>query len=103
MWQSWVNLLVGIWLMLSGIIPSIHSPASMIVGGIVAAICGFWAGAEKWPGIVTGFVGVWLIICGAWLALAVTWNFVIFGIIVGLLAIWNLSSPPHGTPAPRSV
>ncbi len=103
MWQSWVNLAAGIWLILSGLIPGIHSPASMIVGGAVAVICGFWAAVEKWPGYLNGIIGIWLLISAIWLNLAVTWNFIIFGIIVALIAIWNVSTHPHQTPAQRPI
>ncbi len=103
MWQSWVNLAAGIWLILSGIIPSIHTPASMIVAGAVAVICGFWAGVEKWPGYVTGIIGIWLLLSAIWFGLVVSWNFILFGIIVALIAIWNLSSPPHGRPVEHPI
>ncbi len=103
MWQAWVNLAAGIWLILAGIIPGIRTEASMLIGGIVAVIFGFWAGTEKWHGIVNGIIGIWLILSALWFNLVVPWNFIIFGIIIGLIAIWNLATPPHQAPSTHPV
>ena len=33
MWQGWIDIAAGIWLFLSGLIPAIRTPASMIAAG----------------------------------------------------------------------
>ena len=33
MWQGWIDIAVGIWLFLSGLISAIRTPASMIAAG----------------------------------------------------------------------
>jgi hypothetical protein len=92
MWQSWIDLAVSVWLIISTFVMAIRTPASMFVAGIVAIIFGFWAASNSWQGAVNGILGVWLFLSGVAFSLAVPWNFFISGIVVGILAIWNLST-----------
>ena len=98
MWQGWIDIAAGIWLFLSGLIPAIRTPASMIAAGVAVVIFGFWgSGTQKsWQSIVNGLVGVWLVLSGIWFNLAVPWNFIVFGALIIILAIWNVAE--HTTP-----
>ncbi len=98
MWQAWLDLAVGIWLIVCGFVPIIRTPASMIVAGIVAFVFGFWGAARvnSWQGTINGIIGIWLFLSGVAFGLAVPWNFFIAGIVIGILAIWSLSE--HTTP-----
>lgn len=93
MWQAWLDLAVGIWLIICGFVPALQTPASMIVAGIVAFVFGFWgaARANSWQGTVNGIIGIWLFLSAVAFGLVVPWNFFISGIVVGILAIWNIS------------
>ncbi len=42
MWQGWIDLAVGIWLIISDFIPALRTPTSMLAAGAVAIVFGFW-------------------------------------------------------------
>jgi hypothetical protein len=48
MWQHWINLIAGIWLIISAYVG--FSPAAMtvnlVITGAIVAILGFWGGVE---------------------------------------------------------
>jgi hypothetical protein len=98
MWQAWMDLAVGVWLIVSAFITAIQTPSSMIVAGIVVFIFGFWGAARvnSWQGTINGIIGVWLFLSGIAFALALPWNFFISGAVIAILAIWNLAQ--HETP-----
>jgi len=99
MWQGWINLAAGAWLIVSAFVPAIRTPVSMFVAGIVIAVFGFWASIRSWQSTVNGIIGIWRFISGIALGLAVTWNFFIAGAVIGLLAIWNVSETHEETHA----
>jgi hypothetical protein len=98
MWQGWMDLAAGIWLIISAFIPAIRTPASMIVGGIVVFVFGFWGAARvnSWQGTINGIIGIWLFLSGVAFMLAVPWNFFISGVVIGILSIWNVAQ--HESP-----
>lgn len=93
MWQAWMDLVVGIWLIICGFVPTLQTPASMIIAGIVAFVFGFWGAARvnSWQGTINGIIGIWLFLSVVAFGLVVSWNFFIPGIVVGILAVWNLT------------
>jgi hypothetical protein len=93
MWQGWMDFAVGVWLIVSGFIPALQTPSSMIVAGIVAFVFGFWGAARvnSWQGTINGILGVWLFLSGIAFSLIVPWNFFISGAVIGILAIWNVA------------
>lgn len=105
MWQGWFDLAAGIWLIVCTFIPSLHTPISMIVGGAVVTIFGFWGARarDSWQGTVNGIIGIWLLLSGIWFSLAVSWNFFLSGIIIAVFAIGNVSRPPISKGATRQI
>ena len=99
MWQGWIDLAVGIWLVVCAFVPGLQTPASMIVPGIAAFVFGFWGAARvnSWQGTVNGIIGIWLFLSGIAFNLFVLWNFFIAGALVGVLSIWNVAR--HSEPA----
>jgi hypothetical protein len=97
MWQAWINMVMGAWLIIAGIIPALSDPVSMFVPGIIAIIFGFWGAGQSnsWQGTINGIIGIWLAISGLFLSLALGWNFIIFGAVMLCLAIWNAGEHPH--------
>jgi len=87
MWQGWVNFIVGLWLILSGIIGSLGVSVNYIIAGIIVAVLGFIA-AKQWQGIVDGILGLWLILSGILGSLMASANLFIVGIVVAVLSIW---------------
>lgn len=106
MWQSWINLVTGLWLILCGLVPSLQSPGTIIIPSIIVVIFGFWSTAQikSWEETINGIIGIWLFISGVWLALWVPWNFIILGGIITVLSIVNLiDHPSPSTQAPQAV
>ncbi|BFN36169.1 SPW repeat protein [Fidelibacter multiformis] len=86
MWQAWVNVILGLWLVVSGFIPGVQVNWNMIIAGILIALLGFTA-SKKWPAIVAGIVGIWIFISGLVPSLIVQLNFIIAGIVVLILSL----------------
>jgi len=42
-WQDWINGLLGIWLVISGFVPSLMTKWNLIIVGVLVAILGFWS------------------------------------------------------------
>lgn len=99
MWQGWIDLAAGMWLIVCSFVPALQSPASMIVGGVAAIIFGFWGASRvhSWQGTVNGLIGVWLFLSAVAFFLVVPWNFFASGIVIGVLAIWNIAQNPMQT------
>ncbi len=93
MWQGWVDIIIGIWLILCGFIPALQTPPSMLIAGVAAAIFGFWS--KTWQGTTNGIIGFWLFFSGVWFGLVAPWNFFISGGIMTILAVWNATKHPH--------
>ena len=102
MWQAWLNLAAGLWLILCGLVPSLQTPGAMIVPGIVVFILGFWTTArvKSWEGTINGIAGIWLFLSGVWFELWVPWNFLILGALITVLSIVNLIE--HPSPATQT-
>ncbi len=103
MWQGWIDLADGVWLIIAGFIFSIRTPASMLIAGCVAILFGFWASTRSWQGAVNGIIGIWLFVSAVWFNLAVPWNFFISGVIVAAMAIWNISAHSTVTHSTRTT
>jgi len=63
MWQAWINFILGLWFILSGIITSLGVSINYIIVGIVIAVLGFLS-SKQWQGIVIGILGLWMILSG---------------------------------------
>ncbi len=93
MWQAWVNFILGLWLIVSGIVPSLNTNINFIIVGILIAILGFWT-FKQWQGIVNGILGLWILISAFITGLMINWNLIIVGIVVAILAIWQALTKP---------
>lgn len=102
MWQSWMNILAGIWLIICGFIPQLRTPASLIAAGAAVLVFGFWNTAQikSWQGIINGLAGIWLFLSGLWFGIFFQWNFLIFGVLITLVAFWNSAQHNHPEHAP---
>ena len=108
-WQDSVNIVLGLWLVISpwilqfaGLQTALGN--AIVVGALIAltglaALVNFrqW---EEWLSIV---IGLWLIaspwVLGFAMAAAATWNFVILGVVTAALAAWSLHDHTSGTRA----
>jgi len=97
MWQSWINAIAGIWLIVCGFVPILRTPASMIAAGAAVFVFGFWntAQVKSWQAVINGLAGIWIFLSGLWFGVIVPWNFLIFGVLITLMAIWDFSQHNH--------
>ena len=98
MWQGWVNLLLGVWLLLSGLIPALQTPENLIISGLLVAVLGFWS-YKNWLGDTSGVLGLWALFSGSWLNLFSPSNFLITGVLIGSCGFWEaFTHPKSNTP-----
>jgi hypothetical protein len=97
MWQGWLNLILGVWLIISGFVSPLQSPANLIIVGILAAVFGFWS-YKNWQGDVIGILGIWLLLCGIWFGILGPANFIIVGVLMIIAGLWEGLSHPKPTP-----
>ncbi len=87
MWTGWVNLILGIWTLISGLVVSLQGPVNYIIVGIILAILSFVTAAKKWQGIICGILGLWLIVSGIVAGLQGGINLIIVGILIIIFGI----------------
>ncbi len=105
MWTAWINLVIGLWLIVSGFVNDIRNPALIITAGIViliSSLLGFIS-TKSWEGILNLFIGIWLILCGSWFNFLMPWNFFVTGGIVFVFSVWNIAEHPRTKTSPDSV
>jgi len=101
MWKPWVNFILGLWFILSGLITGLEGTLNYIIVGVVVAILGFWS-ARQWQGIVIGILGLWMILSGIATSLMSPVNLIIVGIVIAVLGLWQALAKPKRSPAPQA-
>jgi hypothetical protein len=101
MWQSWSNMVIGLWMIFSGIVATLSASGNFIVTGILLAILGFWS--RGWKGTLIGLIGLWAIFSGFVPGLIVPANMIITGAVVTVLAIWKASAMTARPQEPTTV
>ena len=94
MWQTAINLLIAVWLIVTGLSYP-NSPGVLIVSGTVAVAFGSYVAAVRdcWQSFVIGMIGIWLFVGPLATNGAMTrTNFLISGIATGVFGIWVLAS-----------
>ena len=96
---SWVNVLLGVWVIISPFVLGIESPKGIwnnVVIGVAICILAILRATMRQPGWswVNLFLGIWLVISPFVLVLGSTvmWHNVILGIIVAAFALTNTYS-----------
>jgi len=100
MWQAWVNFILGLWFILSGIITGLEGSVNYIIVGIVVAILGFWS-ARQWQGIVIGILGLWMILSGIVSSLMAPVNLILVGLVIAIFGLWQALAKPKTAPATK--
>jgi hypothetical protein len=97
--NSWVNILLGIWVIVSPFVLAIHSSRAVwnnVVTGVLVGILALIRWSVRQPGLswLNLLLGIWLVISPFVLFLsgAAMWNNVILGIIICALALTNTYS-----------
>ncbi len=104
MWQDWVNVILGIWLIIAGFIPSITASkgASLwndLIVGIIVLILAAWVAKSRWPEWINVILGIWLIIAAFIPSIVASksgnmWNDIIVGILIVIFGIWAALMKP---------
>ena len=97
--NSWVNIMLGIWVIISPFVLGIHTPKGIWNNIVIGAMVGILA-IIRWRMHQPGWswlnliLGIWLVISPFVLFLsgAAMWNNVILGIIVAAFALTNTYS-----------
>ena len=106
---SGINVIAGLWLMLSAYFMGLGFSSNEFIVGIIIAIVSLvgWFSIEQagWVSWIDGILGVWLLVTPIFvmgLSAATIWNSIILGIIVLAIAIWegvsSSSTMGHGHP-----
>jgi hypothetical protein len=105
-WQDVVNVLLGIWLVVSpwvlAYVDETMAAWNAAVIGVVIALAAMSAlvAYEKWEEWITAALAAWLIaspyVLGFGGMQAAAWNHLAVGLLVGILALWRAMTA-HGT------
>ncbi|MCL2689705.1 MAG: hypothetical protein FWE57_07655 [Chitinispirillia bacterium] len=98
--QPWVNLIAGLWALLSSFSAILLSPLNFIITGLVMAVFGFWRPFKSWQGFVNGCLGVWLLFSAFIPFLRTAGNMAVVGLAVVVFSIWRIvdTVAPKRTP-----
>jgi hypothetical protein len=105
-WQDWVNLFLGIWVLVSpwaigrdagsALISNAYIVGSAVTAVAVAALVAF----RLWEEWVTLILGTWLLVSPWFLGFSamsvLTWNTVAIGILITVCATWALTDVEEG-------
>lgn len=89
MWHGWLNLLLGLWLIISGLIITLQGPANMFIVGVLVIYTGFFL-VKKWEGVAIGILGIWVLICVYITGFITTHNLLFTGIVISLISMINI-------------
>jgi hypothetical protein len=102
-WASWINFLLGIWLIVARY--NLHyavasrAPGNDLVIGIVVAVCALISAVSGaiWASWVNLVLGIWLIIAGFALGFsgAAIGNDVVVGLVIAVLSAIRVFSGPR--------
>ena len=80
MWQAWLSLIIGVWLIFSGIISDLQQVLNVFISGALLVLFSFFF-LKGWEGVVNGFLGIWLVLCGLMAVLITPLNCLMIGIL----------------------
>ena len=95
MWQGRISLVVGIWLIISGLISGLQGSFNMVLFGLLALIVGFFF-LKGWEGMMSGIIGIWLIISGFVPGFITTQNFIVIGILISIISLIKIFHSHRG-------
>ena|SRR6185436_18655157 len=101
MWESWLNLGLGMWLLSIGMRQH-SSPGALLIAGAAAIVLGLWIATTRnhWAGAFAGLLGVWLYVAAVVTPFAGPRRYVLAGIALALSALWDLVTHHRRYPPP---
>jgi hypothetical protein len=102
MWQGWISLIIGVWLILSGLSSGLQGPFNMVLFGLLAVLVGFFL-LRGWEGVFTGIFGIWLIISGFISGFVTAQNFIVIGILISIISIIKIYHAHRGVETKHKI
>ena len=96
MWQNWTNIVLGIWLILSGISLPLVTEGNLVITGALIFIIGLLT-LRYFNGMIMVVLGFWMVISGIIISLATPANFIINGALILLFSVWAASAKREHT------
>ena len=90
MWQNWVNIVLGIWLILSGIVSPLAVESNLVITGAFVFILGILM-LRYFNGMIITVLGFWMFFSGLIIPLTTSANFIVNGALVLLFSLWAVS------------
>lgn len=102
MWQNWINLTLGVWLIIAAFVPGITASqgASLwndLVVGIVVLLVAIWAALQNRQSLcwLNALAGGWLLISAFIPGITAVqsgnlWNDLIIGIVITTVGVWAI-------------
>lgn len=84
MWNAWINFILGIWLIVSAFIGSLHTTIHYIVVGVIVVLLSLLK-VKSWPMVLTLILGILVIITAFFPT--TTWTSVVFGVLIAIFAL----------------
>ena len=99
MWQGWIDLIMGLWILSCGFSNHLELADNLWIPGLVVFVFGLWATmkGKSWQGFINSLAGLWLFLSGLFFSIVIGWNFIIFGVLITVLALWNVSAHPNNS------
>ena len=96
MWQSWINAIIGLWLIVASFTITgsrIGNLTNNLIAGIVLLVLGLWAAVanKSWQNWVIAVVGAWMIVAGFWFPSSHAGNMansIIAGAVIAIAGFW---------------
>lgn len=86
MWRNWINIILGIWLVLSGIVAPLAAETNLVVTGVLIFISGLLM-LRYFSGMIMVVLGFWMVSSGLIISLTTPANFIINGSLVFLFSV----------------
>jgi hypothetical protein len=96
MWQNWVDIVLGIWLILSGLSFPLVTEGNLVITGVLIFIIGLLT-LRYFNGMIMVVLGFWMVISGLIISLATPANFIVNGALILLFALWVASARRENT------
>jgi len=90
MQYAWISLLLGTWLIISGLISGLQVPINLVLPGMAIAFLGMYL-LKGWEGLVNSLIGIWIFICGFVPGLITKQNILVLGIVVSIMSLIKIS------------
>ena len=91
MWEKWTNIVLGVWLILSGLLFPLMTGSNLVITGVLILFLGLLT-LRYFNGMITVVLGFWMVLSGAIISLATPANFIVNGALILLFSVLAASA-----------